>query len=61
MPDVNLIPTEYKKKEKGVATIFSKTGGVVLILLILSLLLYCGRFFYHNKLNQELNNIKAEI
>lgn len=61
MVEVNLIPKEYKKRKERLATIFSKTGGVVLVLLILSLLLYGGLLLYQNKLNKNLDSIKKEI
>ena len=61
MVDVNLLPAEYKKRKEALKTIFSKTGGVVLILVILSLLLYGGLLFYQSKLKEDLNAIKEEI
>ena len=61
MVDVNLIPKEYKKKKVEISTIFSKTGGVVLILIVLSLLLYGGLLIYKGKLNKSLDNIRNEI
>lgn len=41
--------------------VFSKSGGIVLALLILSLLVYGGLLFYGKKLKTELNDIKQEI
>jgi len=41
--------------------IFSKTGGIILILLILGLLLYGGLLFYSQKLNKTLNDVKQSI
>ena len=61
MVEVNLIPKEYKDKKQDLLKIFSKTGGVVLILFILGLLLYGGLLLYKNKLNKDLENIKKEI
>jgi len=61
MVDVNLIPKEYKKKKVKISTIFSKTGGGVLILIVLSLLLYGGLLIYKEKLNKDLDNTKNEI
>lgn len=60
MPDVNLIPKEYKKRKQKLSVTFSKTGGVVLGLLILGLLLYGGLLLYQNEINKELDNIKTE-
>lgn len=60
MPDVNLIPKEYKKGKIELSTIFSKTGGIVLILLILSLLLYGGLLLYKSKFNKKLDNLEQE-
>jgi len=61
MVDINLVPIEYRRKGETLMFIFSKTGGGILILLILSLLLYAGLLFYQSKLNQDLNSIKNEI
>jgi len=60
MVEVNLIPKEYKEKKERIGTVFSKTGGIVLVLLILSLLLYGGLLFYQNKLNENLKDIREE-
>jgi len=61
MVDVNLIPKGYKKKKLEISTIFSKTGGIVLILVVLSLLLYGGLLIYKGKLNKDLDNVRNEI
>lgn len=61
MVDINLIPREYKEKRERFKVIFSKAGGIALILLILSLLFYGGLLFYQGKLQENLNNIKEEI
>ncbi len=61
MSDINLIPKEYKGGRINFRDIFSKTGGVILILLILSLLIYGGLLFYKNKTQRELNKIKQDI
>ena len=60
MVDVNLLPTEYKRRKEGLKAIFSKTGGITIVLLILSLLLYGGLLFYKSNLNENLENIKTE-
>lgn len=60
MVEINLIPKEYKERKEKLAIIFSKTGGIVLGLLILSLLLYGGLLFYQNKLNKNLKSIREE-
>lgn len=61
MVDVDLIPKEYKRKREEISTIFSKLGGVVLILFILSLLLYGGLLLYQNRVNKNIDTIKEEI
>lgn len=61
MVDVNLIPKGYKKKKLEISTIFSKTGGVILVLIVLSLLLYGGLLIYKGKLNKNLDNVRSEI
>lgn len=61
MPDINLVPEEYQKKGISLGAVFSKTGGIVLILLILSLLFYGGLLFYQKKLQTNLNSINQEI
>lgn len=61
MVEVNLIPKEYKRRKEKISTVFSKTGGVVLALFVLSLLLYGGLLLYQSKLKKDLDNIKAEI
>lgn len=61
MVDINLLPKEYRKKKEGLKTIFSKTGGMVLVLLILAFALYGGVLFYKNKLTQNLNIIEEKV
>lgn len=61
MVDINLIPKEYKKREKRVSVVFSKTLGGIMFLLVLSLLLYGGLLWYGNKFSKELNSIRKEI
>ena len=61
MVDVNLIPKEYRGRKESLGAIFSKTGGIVLALLILSLLFYGGLLFYSQKLNKNLNSAKQQI
>lgn len=61
MEEINLIPKEYKGKGMGLSDIFSKTGGIVLALLILSLLIFGGLLFYKNKIKANLDNINQEI
>lgn len=61
MVDINLIPKEYKKRGISLAGIFSKAGGITLGLLILSLLVYGGLFFYEKKFVNESKNIQEEI
>ncbi len=61
MNDINLIPKEYKKRGIAIGTIFSKTGSIVLVLLILSLLLSGGLFLYQKKSQKNLNEINQEI
>lgn len=61
MVDINLIPKEYKKRGISLVGILSKTGGIALGLLILSLLVYGGLFFYQKNIQKELNGITQEI
>jgi len=61
MTDINLIPKEYKRKGVALGTIFSKTGSIILILLILSLLIYGGLLFYKKGIQKNLDNIDQEI
>jgi hypothetical protein len=61
MPEINLIPKEYKSKGMGLGNIFSKTGGIVLALLILSLLIFGGLLLYKNKIKTELNDTMQKI
>lgn len=60
MVEVNLIPKEYKAEKQDLLKVFSKTGGVVLILFILSLLLYGGLLLYKSKLNKDFKNTEKE-
>ena len=61
MGDINLIPKEYKKKGVALGVIFSKTGGIVLMLLVLSLLLSGGLFLLQKKIQKNLDEINQEI
>jgi hypothetical protein len=61
MPEINLIPKEYKERGSGFSNIFSKTGGIILALLILSLLIFGGLLFYKNKIKTNLEDINQEI
>ncbi|MBD3282238.1 MAG: hypothetical protein GF387_01355 [Candidatus Portnoybacteria bacterium] len=61
MPEVNLVPEGYKKKKGGFLGIFSKIGGMVLILFILSLLVYGGLLFYEKSLSDKLDKIEEDI
>jgi Tfp pilus assembly protein PilN len=58
MPDINLIPKEYKKRGIDLKGIFSKAVGIVLALLILSLLIYGGLLIYQKSLIQKIDNLK---
>lgn len=61
MTDINLVPAEYRKKRMGLGAIFSKTVGIILVLLILSLLVYGGLLIYKKSLTQERNNLDKKI
>lgn len=61
MVDINLVPREYRRRKERFTKLFSKTGGWVLALLILSLLLYGGLLFYESRLNESLENIDEQI
>lgn len=45
----------------ALGAIFSKTGSIVLILLVLSLLVYGGLLFYQKGIQKNLDNINQEI
>jgi len=61
MEEINLIPKEYKGKKADFRDIFSKTGGIVLGLLILSLLVFGGLLLYKNKIQGKLDEVKQNI
>lgn len=61
MSEVDLIPKEYKKKKDKLLVFFPKIGGIILVLLILSLLFYGGLLLYENSLNKSLDKINEEI
>ena len=61
MPDINLIPSEYKKRGLGLRVIFSKVMGIVLVLLILGLLIYGGLLIYKKGLTKQVTDSKQAI
>ena len=61
MADINLIPTEYKKKGINLGANFSKVVGIILALLILSLLVYGGLFIYKKNLTQKVDDLNKSI
>lgn len=61
MPDVSLIPKDYKQEKLGFKTIFSKIGILAVALIMLSLLVYGGLFFYNKSLNNQLGEFHAQI
>jgi hypothetical protein len=61
MVDINLIPREYRERRERFKSIFSKTGGAILGLVILSLLFSGGLFLYQSNLKKNLESIKNEI
>jgi Tfp pilus assembly protein PilN len=61
MPEINLIPTEYKKKRIGLGAVFSKAVGIGLVLLVLSLLVYGGLLIYKKTLTQKISGLTQNI
>ena len=61
MPDINLIPTEYKKKGFDLGANFAKIGGIVLAFLTLSLLVYGGLFIYKRSLTRQIEDIDNKM
>jgi len=60
MPDISLIPKDYKEKI-GLSTIFPKIGILIFALLILSLLAYGGLFFLKGSLDSQLADLHNQI
>lgn len=61
MPEVSLIPKEYKEKKFAFGVIFSKIGILAVVLVVFSLLVYGGLFFYKKSLSKELNELQVQI
>lgn len=62
MPDnISLIPKDYKEEGFNFGAIFSKMGVFIVGLVILSLLVYGGLFFYAKSLTSKLNETVSKI
>jgi len=60
MSEISLIPKNYKGKTE-LGTIFSKIGILILVLVIISLSVYAGLFFYEKSLNKQVEKIQSQI
>lgn len=58
MPDISLIPKDYKEKKGGFKTIFSKIEILIIILIVFSLLVYGGLLFYSKSLNSQFYSLQ---
>lgn len=61
MSDISLIPKDYKEEKLGFKTIFPKIGILTIGLVVLSLLVYGGLFFYNKSLNNQIDEFQAQI
>lgn len=61
MPEVSLIPKDYKKEKISLESIFSKMGILIVVLVGLGLLGYVGLFFHSKSLNKQLQTLQGEI
>lgn len=61
MTDISLIPKDYKEKKISFGAIVSKTGVLVVVLVVLSILAYGGLFFYKKSLNNQFQDLQAKI
>ncbi len=61
MADISLIPEEYKEKQFNLASISSKIGTLIIALIVLSLLVFGGLYFYNRSLTGKINDLKAQI
>jgi len=58
--DVGLIPKGYGKEKVGFKTIFSKIGILLIGLLVLSLIVYGGLFYYNKSLTEKLSELRTQ-
>jgi hypothetical protein len=58
--DVGLIPKGYGKEKVGFKTIFSKIGILLVGLLVLSLIIYGGLFYYNKSLTEKLSELQTQ-
>ncbi len=59
--DISLIPKDYKEEKFSFKTIFPKMGILVIGLVVFSLLVYGGLFFYNKSLNNQIDEFKTQI
>ena len=58
--DIGLIPKGYGKEKVGFKTIFSKIGILLIGLLVLSLIVYGGLFYYNKSLTEKLSELQTQ-
>ncbi len=58
--DIGLIPKSYGKEKVGFKTIFSKIGILLIGLLVLSLIVYGGLFYYNKSLTERLSELQTQ-
>ncbi len=61
MPDISLIPKSYKEKEINIASILSRMGIFVIILIIISVLAYGALLFYRKSLDIQLQEVQNQV
>ena len=58
--DVGLIPKSYGKEKVGFKTVFSKIGILFIGLIVLSLVVYGGLFYYNKSLADSLSELQLQ-
>lgn len=61
MPELSLIPRDYKKGKAGLESVLPRAGILVIILIVLSLLIYGGLFFYNRSLDSQLYELQGQV